>query len=320
MKKTLDWVKRVVSSFLDSNCSMHAAGLTYFSMLAIVPILCVLLFAAKNLGVDEYAEKQINIQLDAMIANIEKGQNDDLALLAAHSDEELEKKRMVAREFASTARDISGALFDRIEKFDIGTLGWIGFTFLLWTVVSSISTVEVSFNAIFSVKKPRPLWLRSLLYLAVSVALPIFSALVLSLPVLNAVKDVLTAVMGASWLTKWVSDGIIMILDSWLFRFAVMFAMTSVTFAFFYWLLPNCRVRWRHALYAGMITAALFGAWMKVCAVAQIGISKSSALYGSFAFLPIVLAWFYMSWQIILLGACMARTFGATQRKEDNPK
>ena len=122
MKKTLDWVKRVVSSFLDSNCSMHAAGLTYFSMLAIVPILCVLLFAAKNLGVDEYAEKQINIQLDAMIANIEKGQNDDLALLAAHSDEELEKKRMVAREFASTARDISGALFDRIEKFDIGTL------------------------------------------------------------------------------------------------------------------------------------------------------------------------------------------------------
>ena len=126
--------------------------------------------------------------------------------------------------------------------------------------------------------------------------------------------------MGASWLTKWVSDGIIMILDSWLFRFAVMFAMTSVTFAFFYWLLPNCRVRWRHALYAGMITAALFGSWMKVCAVAQIGISKSSALYGSFAFLPIVLAWFYMSWQIILLGACMARTFGATQRKEDNPK
>ena len=125
MKKTLDWVKRVVSSFLDSNCSMHAAGLTYFSMLAIVPILCVLLFAAKNLGVDEYAEKQINIQLDAMIANIEKGQNDDLALLAAHSDEELEKKSMVAREFASTARDISArfstGLKSLISELSVGS-------------------------------------------------------------------------------------------------------------------------------------------------------------------------------------------------------
>lgn len=320
MKKTFEWAKRVISSFLGCNCSMHAAGLTYFSMLAIVPILCILLFAAKTLGVDEYAERQINVQLDAMIANIEKGQNDDLALLAASSTEELEKKRMVAQEFASTARDISGALFDRIEKFDIGTLGWIGFAFLLWTVISSIGTVEVSFNAIFAVKKTRALWLRALLYLAVAVVLPIFSALVLSLPVLNVVKDVLTAVMGVTWLTKWVSDGIIVILDSWLFRFAVMFAMTSVTFAFFYWLLPNCRVRWRHALYAGMITAALFGAWMKVCAVAQVGISKSSALYGSFAFLPIVLAWFYMSWQIILLGACMTRSFGAAERPEDGPK
>ena len=44
---------------------------------------------------------------------------------------------------------------------------------------------------------------------------------------------------------------------------------------------------------------------MKICAVAQVGIAKSSALYGSFAFLPIVLAWLYMSWQIVLLGACI---------------
>jgi membrane protein len=48
---------------------------------------------------------------------------------------------------------------------------------------------------------------------------------------------------------------------------------------------------------------------MKACAVAQIGIGNSSALYGSFALFPIVLAWTYMSWQIVLLGANMVRAF-----------
>jgi uncharacterized BrkB/YihY/UPF0761 family membrane protein len=39
MKKTFDWCKRVVSRFLKNNGSMHAAGLTYFSLLAVVPVM-----------------------------------------------------------------------------------------------------------------------------------------------------------------------------------------------------------------------------------------------------------------------------------------
>jgi uncharacterized BrkB/YihY/UPF0761 family membrane protein len=53
---------------------------------------------------------------------------------------------------------------------------------------------------------------------------------------------------------------------------------------------------------------------MKVCAVAQVGIAKSSALYGSFAFMPIVLAWLYMSWQIVLLGANMVEVLGRKEK------
>ena len=39
---------------------------------------------------------------------------------------------------------------------------------------------------------------------------------------------------------------------------------------------------------------------------AQVGVANSSALYGSFAFLPIVLAWLYISWQIILMGSVLS--------------
>lgn len=316
--RVVSWFWEVLKGFVQNNCSMHAAGLTYFAMLAIVPVLCVLLFTAKMCGADDYARKEVNFHLDAMISNIENGQDEGIVKWFADanvlSEEEQAKKREAALEFGTQARKISNLLFDRIEKFDIGTLGWIGFVFLLWTVISSIGMVEVSFNEIFSVEKTRPIWKRALLYLAITTILPILVAIAMSLPVLSVVKDIILATLGATWLTKWMSDGVIWFLDSALLRLAFVMAMASLTFGFVFWIMPNCRVSKLHAWWGGLITALLFGAWMKICAIAQVGIAKSSALYGSFAFFPIILAWFYMSWQIVLLGAIMVRSFETSRR------
>ena len=78
MKKFIAWGKGVIRGFSENHCAMHAAGLTYFSLLAIVPILCVLLLTAKSLGADRFVREQINGQIDAMITNIESGQDDNL--------------------------------------------------------------------------------------------------------------------------------------------------------------------------------------------------------------------------------------------------
>ena len=309
MRRVLSWGKTVVGGFLRNNCSMHAAGLTYFAMLALMPILCLLLFVAKTCNVDHYARQEINARIDAMITVIEHGQDDEVALLTAPNEEERERKRIAALEFGRQARQISNGLFDRVEKFDIGTLGWIGFVFLLWTVISSLGMVEVSFNQIWGVTKPRPIWKRAYLYLFISIILPVLIAIAASLPALRVAKNVIVATMGTLWLTKWVSDGLIWFLDSWFFRTAFTLTFASVAFGFFFQMMPNCRVRIRPALCGGFVTAVLFGGWMKLCAVAQVGIAKSSALYGSFAFLPIVLAWMYMSWEIVLLGANMTYAF-----------
>ncbi len=309
MKNIVDYFKRVIGGFLKNNCSMHAAGLTYFSMLGLVPILCIVLVTAKACSVDDYAQNYINSYLDTMISNIEHGQDEEVAFISAVNDEEREKKRIAAEEFAHEARKISNSIFERIAKFDAKTLGWIGFGFLLWTVISSIGMVEVSFNGIWDVPKARPIWKRALLYLLIAVVLPIFAAVGFSVPVMGIVKDILASTIGATTLTKWVSDGLIWFLDSFIFRSAVMLGTATMSFAFFFWVIPNCKVYFRHAIYGGLVTALLFGTWLKVCAIAQVGIAKSSALYGSFAFFPIVLAWMYMSWEIILLGANMVKAF-----------
>lgn len=310
MKTVYKWFKSVVKGFLDNHCSMHAAGLTYFSMLALVPILCIGLLAAKVFNADELVRHHIDHQIDTLITYIEEGQNDELAKIAATGDEKaLEVRKAMAEGFGKEARGISNTVFERIEKFDMGTLGWIGFVALVWTVISSISMVEESFNEIWSVPKPRPVWKRALLYVSVVIILPVIGALAMSLPILSVVKDVIVATLGATWLTQWASTGLVWFLDSWIFRMCITTTFATLDFAFLFAALPNCRVDFKSALKGGAITAILFGGWLKVCAVAQVGVAKSSALYGSFAFFPIVLAWIYMSWQIVLLGANMVKAF-----------
>ena len=312
MKKIFRWGKSVVDSFLGCHCSLHAAGLTYFSMLALVPVLCCILVLAKAVRVDEFARNQINAQIDALITQVEEGKGKYAAQENSTPEEqaELEKKKVAAEEFARQARGFSDQLFSRIEKFDVGTLGWIGFAMLFWTVISTLGQVEVSFDEVWDIPKARPIWKKAYLYLFVGTVMPVLATLAMSLPVLKVVKNAIVSTMGATWLTKWVSDGLCWFIDWWPFRLAISLGFASIAFGYFLWVMPNGKVRWRHAWWGGLLTAVLFGAVLKLCAIAQVGIAKSSALYGSFAFLPIVLAWFYMSWQVILLGACMVRAFG----------
>ena len=319
VKRVVDWGRCVVLGFLRHNCPIHAAGLTYFAILGVVPVLCCMLVTAKLCGVDHFARSRINEHIDAMIANIESGAADNtLDLLSPSSEEEREKKRIAAEEFAREARLVFNEMFERINQFDVSTFGWIGFALLLWTVVSTLASVETSFNNVFGVAKSRPIWKRLYMYPLLIVVLPVFATVAMSLPVLGVAKSAIVATMGSTWLTKWVSDGLVWFIDSVAFRLTFTLATASLTFGFFLWIMPNRKVSFRHALYGGAVTAVLFGGWMKLCAIAQVGIAKSSALYGSFAFMPILLTWNYMSWQIVLLGANMVYAFGAQNAAEES--
>ena len=311
--KTVKWCIGVVKDFLGNDGPIYAAGLTYFALLAAVPILCCILVVARACNVERYAKDRINEHISAMIENIEKGQDDSLAQLTPQDEEARRKKKIAAEEFAAQARRMSDELFARVEKFDLATMGWIGFGLLLWTVISTLGTVETSFNKIWGVPKPRPIWKRAYMYPIIMVALPVMAAVVMSLPILNVVKNVIVAMFGATWLTQWVSDGLVWFIDCWMFRTAIVLLTSSLTMGFFFWIMPNCKVRFLRAWLGGLITAVLLAAWMKVCAVAQVGIAKSSAMYGSFALLPILLAWLYMTWQIMLLGANMVKAFEEKQ-------
>jgi len=74
-------------------------------------------------------------------------------------------------------------------------------------------------------------------------------------------------------------------------------------FTFLYLFMPNTRVRFPSALFAGIITGSIFQIVQWGYITFQVGVVKYNAIYGSFAALPLFLAWLQLSWLIVLYGA-----------------
>ncbi len=305
MDKVRTFLLASVKVFLDSRCGLHAAGLTYFSLLSFVPILCLSLLLARMCGVGDIARVEINKHLDAYIGQIET-MHDDPTVVATMPEQRRREKRDSAKAIATQAREVSNHLFDRAARFDVSTLGWIGLAMLAWTVVSTFGMVETSMNEIWQVKKMRPLWKRCVLYLCVTIVSPILIALALSMPVLSVIRSVLDAASGYIPYSKWFMDMLAAILFSKLVSYLVTFCFAAIGLGFFYKFMPYCKVKTLWALVSGMVTALVFALWLRACIIAQVGVANNSALYGSFAFFPIFLAWIYISWQIILFGSVLS--------------
>ena len=338
----LRFFSTTLKSFSDHRCGLHAAGLTYFTILGFVPVLCMLMVTAKACGVGNFARDKINEQIDAFITRVEEGQKEAEAQAAAvpqevavavtnataevaapvsqGADIDAEKakeaiyKAKASKDLALQARKFSNEIFDKIDKVDLTTLGWIGFAVLMWTVISTLGHVETAVNEIWLVKKSRPMWRKVYVYLFIVIVLPVFMSLAVSLPILRLAKTALDATLGATSYTKWVGDALVNLIMSRLFGFFVTLAFASLAFAILLKMMPNCRVGFRSSFRGGFFTALLVGGWMRLCTSAGVGISKSGAMYGSFAVVPIVLAWVFMSWQLILLGSCMSYAFECVHR------
>ena len=306
-KRAYEWGKSTLKIFLKCNCAIHAAGLTYYSMLSIVPILCLLLIGSKMLGVHDIAKDKIHSQVNIFISELESAPEAGIAVIANQDEQTVNERKAAAKSIASEARELEQRIFSSLDKIDFETLGWIGFIMLLWTALSSIGMVEVSFNEIWETSQRRAMWKKILVNTVVVLVIPLLCALALTAPVFKIATDFVSSVFGSMWITKWLSDGVIWVLNTTAMRVVSTLLFSTAAFFLLFVFLPTCRVKFKYAWYAALLTAVVFGLWMKLCAFAQVGIARSSMLYGSLAILPILLAWMYISWQIVLFGCCALR-------------
>ncbi len=169
----------------------------------------------------------------------------------------------------------------------------VGIVFLLWTLISLLGNVERSFNVIWGAKKGRS-FVRKLTD---------YTAIFFILPVLMICSSGLSIMMSSTIQ----NSGALSMLSpivSFLLDFAP-YVLTWLFFAAAYKLIPNAKVKFKYALLAGFLAGTSFQILQELFVSGQIYVSKYNAIYGSFAFLPLLLIWLQLTWMICLSGAVL---------------
>jgi membrane protein len=88
---------------------------------------------------------------------------------------------------------------------------------------------------------------------------------------------------------------------------------TAVTLA--YLIVPNAKVRFRHAAVGALFATALFEAtkWLFTAYLARANFARANftTIFGPLATVPVFLSWIYLSWSVVLLGASLAASLSA---------
>ncbi len=171
-------------------------------------------------------------------------------------------------------------------------VGAVGLLLLGVTALALVLTIDRTLNAIWRVRRPRPIAQRILIYWAALTLGPLALGVSLSLTSY--------AVSASRGVVKGMPGGVGLILDG--LQFLMLAAATSGLFHY----VPNTAVRWKHAWAGGLFVALAFEVAKKGLAWYVETVPTFSAVYGAFATAPILLLWIYLGWVIVLLGAVIA--------------
>lgn len=207
-----------------------------------------------------------------------------------------ELARLAVAQLAAGSPEAQSYILDVVERARIGGLGTLAGASLFLTTVFGIQNIESALNAIWGVRQPRSLARQLSDYLAVLIVAPVLLGAALSL----------ATTLRNEWLVQRLIEqpAFALALDLGL-RWAPSIALAA-GFAFLYGFLPNTRVRWSSAALGGAVAALLVLGAQDAYLRFSVGVARADSLYGSFALLPLLFAWIYVFWGVVLLGAEVA--------------
>ena len=88
---------------------------------------------------------------------------------------------------------------------------------------------------------------------------------------------------------------------------------STVGFFLVYLVVPNAKVKWRHALAGAVFAAVLFEVAKVAFTFYVTTIPTYEKVYGALATIPLFLIWLYFSWNIILLGGTVTATLSSSK-------
>lgn len=187
----------------------QATALSYTTLVSLVPVLAVALFLFKAFGGFETLFEKLKPIIEQNIVPAMSGQ-------------------------------LTQYIFQFINNIHAGTIGILGVIFLIFTSVSTLATVEKTFNIIWGIRRPRSFARRVTIY---------WSLLTIG-PLLLGASLVLSS-KAVIWLQQ--DQGEISRILVWTFTLTP-YIVSGFLFSGLYFFMPNTRINWRDALRAGAIT------------------------------------------------------------------
>jgi membrane protein len=246
--------------FRDDRLGLTASSLTFTTLISLVPLLTVMLAVFTAFP---------------MFGTFQAG---------------LEKYFLQTLVPPNIAKPVLGALTMFATK--ASRLGAAGLIALGFTAMALMLTIDRTLNAIWRVKKPRPIAQRVLIY---------WTAVTLGPLILGASLTLMSyAISASSGIVQQMSGGVSFSLS------VLEFAALATAMSGLYHYVPHAPVAWRHAIAGGLFVAAGFEVARRSLGWYLTHMTSYSSVYGAFATVPIFLLWIYLGWVIVLLGAVIA--------------
>ncbi len=181
-----------------------------------------------------------------------------------------------------------------LDRTPGGEIAGIGLIVLFWSVMKVFGNIEHSFNDIWEVKHARTFIRKFSDYI---------SLMLIGILFMISSSGMVVSVTKHLKNFGFESNGIpgLIYLSSYL--------LVWIVFTLLLYILPNTKVRFKAALFGGIISGSLFQLLQYGYLHFQSSLTSYNAIYGSFAALPFFLIWLQASWLIVLLGAELSFAF-----------
>jgi membrane protein len=199
-------------------------------------------------------------------------------------------------QLTTTAPEVSATVRGYAAGLDLKSFGAVGGTIVFGTAVLALRHLETTLNEIWGVKKNRGWARRFSDYLAVMVVGPISVGVAVSLATTLQSESALARLLNDPTFARIYGLGLSQVPVFVLF----------LGFTFLYWFFPNTTVRLRAAAFGGLVAAVLFSAARAIYVDFQVGAATYRAVFGALSAVPLILAWLYACWAVVLLGAEVA--------------
>lgn len=247
--------------FVKDKCTMRSSALTYYSLMAFVPLIALALAIAGGLGYQEYLEKELY-------------------------------SRFLDHEALNTIVSLSKNV---LEKTKGSLIAFLGILLIFWSLVKVLTHIEGAMNTIWQIKEHRSLRNKFTDYLSMMLLGPTFFLLSSSFTffVIRRLESFVQSLALAESLSKTVL----------FFLQLIPYGLICILFFMIYYFMPSRRVPFISTFIGAFLAGAFYQALSLGYFIFQIVVTRYSAIYGSFAFLPLFLIWLQLSWIIVLAGA-----------------